>query len=166
MQVAKKPRRAYIIDSDSDWVVKFACLVLVLTIIHHLPIWKYQVSLTTRKDVKCPKIALGHLVITWGHVWLIGNHEFSSNLGIIALTTGKIALTIARAITLPVVQLFPNWRIRDYLYFLWITCCSTNSHRFPVSLTISIVVSSPHRSVGQTHGWFDAVGRLHRGTAD
>ncbi len=30
------------------------------------------------------------------------SHEFSSNLGIIALTTGKIALSIARAITLPV----------------------------------------------------------------
>ena len=121
MQVAKKPRRAYIIDSDSDWVLKFTCLVLVLTIIHHLPIWKYQeFSLTTQKDVKCPKIASGHLVITWGHVWLIGNHEFSSNLGIIALTTGKIALAIARAITLPVVQLFPNWRIRDYLYLLFV----------------------------------------------
>ena len=45
MQDAKKPRRAYIIDSDSDWVLKCACLVLVLTIIHHLPIWKYQESL-------------------------------------------------------------------------------------------------------------------------
>ncbi len=32
------------------------------------------------------------------------SHKFSSNLGIIALTTGKIALAITRAITLPVAR--------------------------------------------------------------
>ncbi len=37
------------------------------------------------------------------------SHKFSSNLGILALTTGKIALAIARAITLPVARaIIPN----------------------------------------------------------
>ncbi len=51
------------------------------------------------------------------------SHEFSSNLGIIALTTGKIALAIVHAILLCqlLVQLFPNWsRIRVITY--------TNAH--------------------------------------
>ncbi len=49
------------------------------------------------------------------------SHEFGSNLGIIALTTGKIALAIARAITLPVARpIIPKLDSNscDYLYKL------------------------------------------------
>ena len=47
------------------------------------------------------------------------SHKFESNLGIIALTIGKIALAIARAITLPVARtIIPKLDLNscDYLY--------------------------------------------------
>ena len=47
------------------------------------------------------------------------SHEYSSNLGIIALTTGKIALAIAGAITLTVARaIIPKLDSNscDYLY--------------------------------------------------
>ena len=47
------------------------------------------------------------------------SHKFESNLGIIALTTGKIPLAIARAITLPVARtIIPKLDSNscDYLY--------------------------------------------------